>query len=270
MDEKDKLEILRDILFTEDREYAEKITERLEQIEQAVNSNEVLASKVGPIVKTELDDFSKKLPETITAALQEEIENHQDKVVDVLFPILGRMIKKYIAQEIRLLSEKINSQLGFKSPIKSVKRKFTSWFGGIKEEDLILSDLSSAKIEQVLFIEKGSGILKASYSETKTIDEDMVSGMLTAIKIFVEDAFGQKNQNLELIEYELYHIHLQSFLEYYIAVVVSGNYSLKSKTKIQDVIFNFYDNFMKMSESEQQNINKVEKELELNFGDASI
>jgi len=71
----------------------------------------------------------------------------------------------------------------------------------------------------------------------------MISGMLTAIKSFVEDAFGQKNQSLELIDYELYHIHLQSFSRYYLAVVLSGSYTLDAKDKIQDLIFNFYEDF---------------------------
>jgi len=190
---------------------------------------------------------------TITAALKEEIKNHKDEVVDVLFPILGKMVKKYVAQEMELLSEKINTQLGF----KAWKRKMKSWFGGVKEEEIILSELSSAKIEQVLLIEKESGILKSSYSKTETIDEE-------------EDAFGQANQNLELIEYELYHIHLQSFATYYIAVVISGSYSVQSKNKVQDLIFNFYEDFMKMNEHKALAEADIRNELAQNFGNASI
>ncbi len=98
-----------------------------------------------------------------------------------------------------------------------------------------------------MLIERGSGLLKASFSKTETIDEEMISGMLTAIKTFVEDAFNQKNQELELIEYELYNIHIQSFVNYYVAVVISGAYSLKAKDKVQDIIFDFYHNFMEMN-----------------------
>jgi hypothetical protein len=270
MNEKDRLEILKDILFTDDREYAEKIAKRIAQIEQTVNDRKKLSSKVDPIIEHQLAEYTKSIPKTlgpsISAALKEEIKNHKDEVVDIMFPILGRMIKKYVAQEIKILSEKINSQLG----IRGWKRKMKSWFGGVREQDLILSELSSAKIEQVLLIERESGILEASYSNTKTIDEEMISGMLTAIKTFVEDAFGQKNQNLELIEYELYQIHLQSFMTYYVAVVISGNYSLKSKTKVQDIIFNFYDDFMVKKKNRTLNKIGLEKELALSFGNASI
>lgn len=98
-----------------------------------------------------------------------------------------------------------------------------------------------------MLIERDSGLLKASFSKTNTIDEEMISGMLTAIKAFVEDAFNQKNQELELIDYELYNIHIQSFVNYYVAVVISGTYGLKTKNRVQDIIFNFYHNFMEMN-----------------------
>lgn len=270
MNENDRLEILKDILFTDDREYLEKIAQRIEYIEKTVEDDERLSSKVNPLIKQHLKEFTNSIPTTlgptITATLKDEIRNHKDEVVDALFPILGKMIKKYIAQEMRLLSEKVNSQLGF----KGWKRKMKSWFGGIKEEEVILSELSSAKIEQVLLIEKESGLLAASYSITETIDEEMVSGMLTAIKNFVEDAFSQKNQNLEHIEYELYQIHLQSFVSYYIAVVISGNYSIQSKNKVQDIIFNFYEDFMKMKRDDVFPEEKIRQELAQSFGNASI
>ncbi|MGB5437759.1 MAG: cell envelope biogenesis protein OmpA [Maribacter sp.] len=248
MSEKDRLEILKDILFTDDREDIDRIADRIEFLEQAYNDREKFASRVYPIVENRLDAFAKNIPNTlgptITATLKKEIQNHKDEVVDALYPVLGKMVKKYVAQEIRVLSEKIDNQLSF---ITAWKRRFRAFFGGSKEKELLLNDLASEKIEQVLLIERDSGLLKASFSRTDTIDEEMISGMLTAIKTFVEDAFNQKNQELELIEYELYNIHIQSFVNYYVAVVISGSYGLKTKNRVQDIIFNFYHNFMEMN-----------------------
>ena len=196
-----------------------------------------------------------------------------------MYPILGKMVKKYGAQEIKVLSEKIDNQLSF---ISAWKRRLRSFFGGSKEKELLLNDLSSEKVEQVLLIERDSGLLKAGYSKTETIDEEMISGMLTAIKSFVEDAFNQKNQELELIEYELYNIHIQSFVNYYVAVVISGSYSLKTKDKVQDIIFDFYHNFMEMNldliytsrhlehPADTISTKLIEKKLAEYFGNAKI
>ena len=281
MVEKDKVALLRDILFTEDRVFAEKIANRIKIIEETVNEREQLSEKVNPIIAIKLNEFIADIPKTlgptITETLKEEIRKNKDDIVDALYPILGKMIKKYISQEMKILSEKINKKLS----ASRWKTKFKSWFSGVKEEEIILSELESANIEQVLLIERGSGILAASYTKSETIDEDMISGMLTAIKGFVEDAFGQKNQNLELIEYELYNIHLQSFVSYYVAVVISGNYSISSKGKVQDLIFDFYDDFMgknldaifasdKESDKKIMDRETLEKELLVKFENASI
>jgi hypothetical protein len=285
-DEQDKLELLKDILFPDDREAVQDISKRIQLLEHLVNDQKLLAAKVDPLVDDKLNSFTKNIPNTlgptITATLKKEIKNHKDDVVDALYPVLGKMVKKYVAQEIKILSDKIDNQLGF---IKRIKRKMRSWFGGPTEEQLLMRELASATIEQVLLIERDTGILKASYSVTNTIDEEMISGMLTAIKGFVEDAFHQKNQNLEQIQYELYNIHLQSFVTHYVAVVISGNYHLKSKNKLQDIIFNFYYNFMAMNldlvfkskdpakaGKEVRTIEKelLEKELAASFGNAKI
>lgn len=283
MREEDKLDIIRDILLTDDKSLQEDMAKRIESLEHLFNDRKALSNKVDPLIKHQLREFTKRIPRTlgptITATLKQEIKNHKDEVVDALYPVLGKMVKKYVAQEINLLSEKIDNQLSF---IKRWKRRLRSWFTGVKEEELILRNLSAAKIEQVLLIERDTGILKASYSKTSSIDEEMISGMLTAIKSFVEDAYYKKNQNLELIEYESYNIHLQSFVTHYVAVVISGNYVLQSKNKLQDLIFNFYYNFMAMnldlvfnSENAEKKVKTIdkdllEKELEQSFGNAQL
>ena len=283
MEEKDKIELLKDILFADDHEFEKKISQRVDLLEQTIEEHEKLSEKVKPIVIHEIEEFKKSIPDTlgptITQTLKEEIKNHQDKVVDVLYPILGKMVKKYVAQEMKVLSNKMNGQIGF---LAFWKRKAKSAFTGEKEENIMFDNLNSAKIQQVLLIEKDSGILKASFAKSNAIDEEMISGMLTAIKSFVEDAFIQRDQELESIEYELYQIHLQSFATHYIAVVISGNFDLNAKNKLQDIIFDFYHSFMAMnldlvfktSSTEKSIIpvskSHVEKELKKYFGNAKI
>lgn len=271
MTEADKLTLLKDLLLTDDRAYAESIHKKIKALEAILNEQKKLSNKVDPIIDERLEEFIEEIPETlgptITEALAEQIKNSKDQVVEALYPIMGKMIKKYISQEINLLTERINKQLEDSFSAKSWKRKFRSWFGGVREEELLLSQLSSiSQVEQVLVVEKNSGVLIGQYAKTETIDKDMVSGMLTAIKSFVEDAFQGKSQNLELIEYELYHIHIQSFVSYYVAVVISGEYNLIFKNKIQDIIFNFTDNFLSLfSDLNEIKEDDITNELEFYF-----
>jgi hypothetical protein len=271
MTEADKLALLKDLLLTDDRAYAESIHKKIKALEDIINEQKKLSNKVDPIIDDRLEEFIEEIPETlgptITEALAEQIKNSKDQVVEALYPIMGKMIKKYISQEISLLTERINKQLEDSFSTKSWKRKFKSWFGGVREEELLLSELAfKSRVEQVLVIEKNSGLLIGQYATTETIDKDMVSGMLTAIKSFVEDAFQGKSQNLELIEYELYHIHIQSFVSFYVAVAISGEYNLIFKNKLQDIIFNFTDNFLNLFDNLSEiNEQDITNELEFYF-----
>lgn len=267
MNENDKIQILKDILFAEDSVYIEKIASRLETLETTLNDKQKLSSKVDPIVLDQLEEFKESIPvtlgPTITATLKAEIQKNKDEVVEAIYPILGKMIKKYIAHEIKLLSEKINRQLSFKDKVKA-------WYKGSSKKREIINNLASCQIEQVLLVEKDSGILRASYSNTQTIDEEMISGMLTAIKHFVEDAFVTKDQNLELIDYELYHIHLQSFKNYYIAVVLSGTYTTQAKDKVQNLIFDFFEKFTRLEGYRTLDMENINQQLALNFGNEHL
>lgn len=265
----EKLAIIKDLLLAEDREYAIAISERITELEKIIHERPYLADKVDPIIQEQLEAFVHEIPLTlgpvITETLKKEIENSKEQVVEALYPIMGKMIKKYIGQEIKLLSERISEQINNTFSMNWWKQKFKAGFTGVRQEELILAEAYKPQVEQVFIIEKDSGILLSSYTKQETLDKDMISGMLTAIKGFVEDAFQAKGQNLELIEYELYNIHVQSFIKYYVAVVVSGNYNLQFKDKLQDVIFDFSQKFLSIPSTTSINENELEDELKKYF-----
>ncbi|WP_055436041.1 hypothetical protein [Lacinutrix algicola] len=248
MNQDEKLSILKDILLTDEREYAKKVEEKLKVVEDIVNKQKQLSERVDPIIDQKLDDFVSQIPKTlgpvITEALKTEIKNSQDAVVEALFPIIGKMIKKYVQQEMQILSEQINAKMNSAFSFEGLKRKFKSKRTGVSETDLMLQELAQPVIEQIMVIEKGSGIIISEYSKTQAIDEDMVSGMLTAIKSFAEDAFEKENQELNYIEYDSFHIHLQNFSEYYIAVIIAGPYNIVFKSKLEDKLLDFAQNYI--------------------------
>lgn len=255
--EEEKLQLLRDLLLVDDRQIANEVNEKIEAIAQTIETEAKLSEKINPIIEAKLKEFVKQMPATlgptITKTLQEEIANSQDKVVEALYPIMGKMIKRYIASEIAKLSESINQKLSSTFSLVALKRKIKAAFTGVKESELLLSELDKPTINEVFAIQKGSGILLGSYSLSNKVDKDMVSGMLTAIKSFVEDAFEGGDQNLEAIEYELYSIHIQNFHSYYIAAVISGNYTKAFESKLENKLY-------KVSKKLSSKINTLSRE----------
>ena len=256
MNQEDKLNILKDILLTDEREYASSIQKKIEILEDTINKQKKLSLKVDPIIDHKLEKFVSEMPKTlgptITEALKNEIKNSQDAVVEALFPIIGKMIKKYVQQEMKILSEQINAKVNNTFSFENLKRKFRSKKTGVSEGDLILQDLLKPKIEQLMVIEKGSGLIISEYSKTQNIDEDMVAGMLTAIKSFAEDAFELADLDLQYIEYDSYHLHIQNFSSYYIAVVVSGNYNVIFRDELEDKLLDFAQNHINQQDLENK------------------
>ncbi|WP_299258525.1 cell envelope biogenesis protein OmpA [uncultured Aquimarina sp.] len=274
MEEQDKLKILKELLLTEEKEYADSIAKKVDELSKIVHQKQELSHKVDPIIDDKLEQFVREIPKTlgptITEALKEEIKNSQDAVVEALFPIIGKMIKKYIAHEMKLLSENINRKtrqaFSFKNWFKRTKARAQGISGG----DLVITDYAKPRLIQMFVIEKDSGLLIADYSplSENTVDKDMVAGMLTAIKSFVEDAFQGGNQNLETIEYELYTIHVQNFYSYYIAAVISGAYNMMFKEVLEDQIINFAQH--NISKRDLENNELFTKKLKKHFEDEIV
>lgn len=255
--EDEKLQLLRDILLVDDRTVADAITQRIETITETIETKEKLSEKVDPIIEEKLKAFVADIPTrlgpAITKTLKEEVANSKDAVVEALYPIMGQMIKKYIAAELKRFSEEVNNKVNNAFSFETVRRKIRAKFSGKSESEVLLSELDRPVINEIFAIQKGSGILLGSYNPNSMVDKDMVSGMLTAIKSFVEDAFQGETQNLESIDYETYSIHIQNFHSYYIAVVISGTYTNSFENKLENSL-------LKASKSLSSRIDSLSRE----------
>ena len=266
MNSDDKLEVLKTILLKDDREFAVEITRKIEFLEKHQKN---LSERVDPILDDRLSNFVNEIPETlgptITETLRTEIKKSQDAVAEALYPIMGKMIKKYVQNEIKLLNDSINEKM-------NTAFSFKRWFWGKKrkqkEVTSLLKNEYQAKIEQVIVIEKGSGLVKANYALNPALDEDMVAGMLTAIKSFVEDAYKKQDLELERIDYELFTIHLQNFSNYYIAVAMTGIYDNAARSRLEDILLDFAQNMV--NNEDLSNEQKFTSKLKSYFTDEHI
>lgn len=241
-------EKLKEILLEQDREDREELARKLEELDSQLNDRKNLEERVNPILTdqegTLKKNFSKLFGPQITESISKQIKESQDEVVEVLYPIIGRMIKKYITSEIEKLSEKVDAQMELAFSWEGWKLRIKAWISGTPQKDMVLSNLIEPKIEEIYVIERNSGILIGSYSKKESLDGDMVAGMLTAIKAFVEDAFSADAQQLESIDYENYKVIIKNFKSFFISVVCSGGMSSNFKDKLDDQLLSFAEKIL--------------------------
>jgi hemerythrin len=145
-----------------------------------------------------------------------------------------------------------------------------AWISGTPQKDMEMSSLVEPKIEEIFVIERNSGILIGSYSKKESLDGDMVAGMLTAIKAFVEDAFNADAQELESIDYENYKVIIKSFNSFFIAVVASGVANATFKDKLDDQLLNFAERVLtKAANAEAEEVDQelITEGLKEHFND---
>jgi hemerythrin/septum formation topological specificity factor MinE len=240
---------LREILLEKDWEERDQLAQKLEDLDDQINSRNRLEEKIQPILADERTNLKNKFPELfgpqITESISKQIRESQDEVVEALYPIIGRMIKKYITSEMEKLSEKVDHQMELAFSWEGWKIRIKAWISGTPQKDMMISKLIEPKIEEIYVIERNSGMLLGSFSKNASLDRDMVAGMLTAIKAFVEDAFTGETQELSNIDYDNFKITIKNFKSFFVAVVTSGGMNAHFRDKLDDTLLDFAQKVLK-------------------------
>jgi hypothetical protein len=244
---------LREILLKEDRV-------ALAEIKQILEEKDLLSQKVSPIVEDHLALMRKNFPQEYTKVvnriIEQKLQSSQQEIIDVIYPALGKMITKFIGLQFQELKDSIDEKI---NSIFS-KQGLLGWFKyklfGFKDKDTIIANMDKPILEEVFFVQKNTGLLLGSATLNPTDNREVVAGMLTAIKSFVEDAFQRNDGDLDMIQYGTYRILLHNFPNYYCALALKGSISTKEETDFRNQIINFVQNTEGVSQKDITSISQ--------------
>lgn len=219
--------------------------------QEIINSPDAIAKAIAPEIgaaikeqiRIDREAISSALAPEMGAAIKQQIELERDAMVDALYPVIGGTISKYLAEAIRSINEKVENTFS----IEGVRRKIRAKTQGVSEAELILRESIPFTIQAIFLIHKNSGLVIAEVQEpleqeltreltqesgqdigehqgTGSLDSDMVAGMLTAIRSFVNDCIVRTGDISELneIDYGDSKIILEVAGYCYLAVVIKG------------------------------------------------
>jgi hypothetical protein len=256
---------LRTILLQQERA-------QIAELREVLDNKALLSARVSPIFEDRINaikaNFSQEFGKMVDNSVAAKLESSREELLNIIYPVLGRMIRKFVAQQIAELKDAMDAQTQSLFSFKHWKIRFKSIFLGVKKSDLALSTLQTAQIEEIYTIQMDSGLLLGSYSHGGTVDQDMIAGMLTAIKAFAEDAFGTNKDDLEQIEYGSYKILMQRSQHYYMAIVVAGALSVYEREKLTDEALNFMNTALRDHHFETINSNLqslISKQIKTHF-----
>ena len=227
---------LKEILLREDRS-------ALEALQRTLNEKQLLAEKINPIVEDHLTflrhNFPKEYAKIVNRMVEQKLKSSQDEILDVIYPVMGKMINKYMAFQFQELKDSINARIDALFSKHGVFWWIRNKIFGLDNADVLLSGLDTPIIEEIFVIQRDSGLLYGSAALYPTVNRDVVAGMLTAIKSFLEDAYERDNEDLELIQYGTYKILIENMPTHYFALAISGSLSNTEGAVIRNKIIDF-------------------------------
>ena len=163
-------------------------------------------------------DMAEALGPVMGSAIRQQIRTQKDDIIDALYPVIGETISKSVAESISELVRHIDRR---NKP--HARKGIFSQIGGGADAEMLFRNNLPYEILRVFLIHRPSGLLLAQISSTDTEEQDLdiISGMLTAIRDFVRDSFGDQGE-LGEIKHGEQRILLQSSQNVYIAAVVNG------------------------------------------------
>ncbi|MDX1904395.1 MAG: hypothetical protein SFU27_09585 [Thermonemataceae bacterium] len=235
-------DMFEEVLQKQNKQVEVKITEEIRTIKDSLDKEESkILEKLEPVLEKKIENVKAELQKlnNISVIIKKEIRESQPEMIDALYPIIGKLIQKYLKVEFEKINENINKQLDNTFSWEAIKRDALSLVG-IKSKELILAKATERSIDEVFVIYQNSGILQAHYSKQDVVDDDMIAGMLTAIKSFVNDAF-RNDAELDSIEYGKFKILIFNAVRFFLVAVVSGVVDKNFEKKVQKYLEFFYE-----------------------------
>ncbi len=257
------LKRLKAILLEDDRA-------ELKRLRDTLDDPTLLSEKVSPILDQQFTFFKNNFPKEYEAAVDKIVKRRlaesQDEILNVIYPVLGKMIKKYITHQFQLMKDSIDATIRNTFNTRSLWQNIKAQIFGIKQSEIILAGMDRPVIDEIYVVERDSGLLKGSASRTQAVDQEVIAGMLTAIKSFAEDAFHREREDVESIAYGSYRIFIQNFHSYYIAVALSGSVSSNEYEALSNDILDFAEQELSTHQaSGASNFEYISAELKAQF-----
>lgn len=132
------------------------------------------------------------LAEPVSQALGAAVQRNRQSLIDVLFPIIGPLIRKSIAEALRNLVADLNGAIESSFTLRGLKWRLEAWRAGVPYAQVVLKHRLAYEIDHVFLIERDSGLVlhHESAPGLPELDKDAIAGMLTALGDFVGDSVG--------------------------------------------------------------------------------
>jgi OOP family OmpA-OmpF porin len=135
--------------------------------------------------------FADALGPLVETALKRSVQNEPEVWAQAFIPILAPAIRMAVASSVHDMVQTLNHLLEQGLSARSWQWRVEAWRTGKPFAEVMLLRTLVYRVEQVLLVDRSSGLLLASVAAPGVCakDSDLISAMLTAIQEFIRDSF---------------------------------------------------------------------------------
>jgi len=240
-----ELQTLKTLLLTDEHRELLALRSTVDELTRRVGTDEAMQESVRAILSQALEQVSLQEPAAISrtlaplvmSSMKRQIKSSADDVIEIMYPLTGRMIAASVKSAINSLSERINREIESKFPLKTLILKLRSRVFGLAASDLVLAASNSATIERIMILAKATGhpiqVWAADEQEADHTDNaELVTGMLAALNNLAEEAFDATAGNLRTLQLDGRQIALRSSATHLLILEVTGKLKQVDETRI--------------------------------------
>jgi outer membrane protein OmpA-like peptidoglycan-associated protein len=186
-----KLAALRSLILEEDRAAIAKLQQKFDDPRQFAEAVSSVLADAFTLAGARDEQLAKALAPILELAVQASIRKNPGTLVGILYPLMGSVVRKSIAESLDGTLQRLNQAFKHSFSVQGLRWRLEALRSGSSFADVVLKHTVQFRVEHVFLIHRKTGLLieHVAAPEVTSQDPQLVSGMLSAIQDFVRDSF---------------------------------------------------------------------------------
>lgn len=223
--ERAKLNELRTLLLGLNQEELKRLQRLLRDPHEFANEiSELLPYSIRKLLEKGEISTEALLP-FVEDAMHKSIQKNPQRLADILFPVMGPAIRKAVSEDVKKMITSVNATLDSGLSPRKLKWRLQALTSQRTFTEIALANTYIYHVSQVFLIHSQTGLLlhHESNEQSVNLEADMISGMLTAIRDFVNDSFKSKSSgSLDEIQVGKFNLLIEQGPYAIVAAVIEG------------------------------------------------
>ncbi|MCC7317560.1 MAG: hypothetical protein IT219_03450 [Bacteroidales bacterium] len=181
----------------------------------------------------------------VEEAMHKSIQKNPQRLADILFPVMGPAIRKAVSEDLKRMIAAINTSLESGFSPKTLKWRLQALTSKRSFTEILMANSYVYHVSHIFLIHRDTGILlhEEQAKESRALEADLISSMLTAIRDFVSDSFKSSGAGtLDEVQVGDLNILVEQGPYAVVAAIIEGrppaDYRLTLSETIEAVHFN--------------------------------